>query len=191
MTIPLQAPVRTPDCPRSTNRAMGIARNAGAASARTPAAAPGTQPRNSRPPELPLIECAADGDRDDSASCEPGPRRPTIRTPFLPSSSHPVRDDCARRVGSNLLLEGCRDLTGGEAGIRTLDTGVSPYNGLANRRLQPLGHLPTGCSGVVMRRLGNVSVATESAQASRVVFERSLELPFEPRDSNEHRDGDY
>jgi hypothetical protein len=30
---------------------------------------------------------------------------------------------------------------GGEAGIRTLDTGFGPYNGLANRRLQPLGHL--------------------------------------------------
>ena len=33
---------------------------------------------------------------------------------------------------------------GGEGGIRTLDTGVSPYNGLANRRLQPLGHLSGG-----------------------------------------------
>ena len=33
------------------------------------------------------------------------------------------------------------NLTGGEAGIRTLDTGFGPYNGLANRRLQPLGHL--------------------------------------------------
>src|SRR3974390_3366939 len=31
--------------------------------------------------------------------------------------------------------------TGGERGIRTLGTGFSPYNGLANRRLQPLGHL--------------------------------------------------
>src|SRR5580692_1957096 len=30
---------------------------------------------------------------------------------------------------------------GGEGGIRTPGTGVSPYNGLANRRLQPLGHL--------------------------------------------------
>ena len=30
---------------------------------------------------------------------------------------------------------------GGEAGIRTLDTAFRPYNGLANRRLQPLGHL--------------------------------------------------
>jgi hypothetical protein len=33
------------------------------------------------------------------------------------------------------------NLTGGEAGIRTLDTAFRPYNGLANRRLQPLGHL--------------------------------------------------
>lgn len=30
---------------------------------------------------------------------------------------------------------------GGDGGIRTLDTGLSPYNGLANRRLQPLGHV--------------------------------------------------
>jgi hypothetical protein len=30
---------------------------------------------------------------------------------------------------------------GGEAGIRTLGTGISPYNGLANRRFRPLSHL--------------------------------------------------
>jgi hypothetical protein len=30
---------------------------------------------------------------------------------------------------------------GGEGGIRTPGTGFGPYNGLANRRLQPLGHL--------------------------------------------------
>ncbi len=30
---------------------------------------------------------------------------------------------------------------GGEAGIRTLGRGLCPFNGLANRRLQPLGHL--------------------------------------------------
>ena len=35
-------------------------------------------------------------------------------------------------------------LRGGEAGIRTLGTGVSPYNGLANRRIRPLCHL-SGC----------------------------------------------
>src|SRR6266850_3347507 len=32
-------------------------------------------------------------------------------------------------------------LVGGDAGIRTLDTALRPYNGLANRRLQPLGHV--------------------------------------------------
>jgi hypothetical protein len=31
--------------------------------------------------------------------------------------------------------------SGGEEGIRTPDRVVRPYNGLANRRLQPLGHL--------------------------------------------------
>ena len=39
------------------------------------------------------------------------------------------------------------DDLGGEGGIRTLDTGVSPYNGLANRRLQPLGHLSGSLAG--------------------------------------------
>ena len=32
-------------------------------------------------------------------------------------------------------------MSGGEGGIRTLGTGVSPYNGLANRRIRPLCHL--------------------------------------------------
>jgi hypothetical protein len=32
-------------------------------------------------------------------------------------------------------------LFGGEGGIRTLDTGLSPYNALAGRHLRPLGHL--------------------------------------------------
>ena len=30
-------------------------------------------------------------------------------------------------------------MNGGEGGIRTLDRGLSPYSGLANRRPQPLG----------------------------------------------------
>ena len=30
---------------------------------------------------------------------------------------------------------------GGEAGIWTLGAGIHPHNGLANRRLKPLGHL--------------------------------------------------
>src|SRR5882672_707366 len=58
----------------------------------------------------------------------------------------------AERFGGNLRLACQPHFTsarreqkvGGEAGIRTLDTGFSPYNGLANRRLQPLGHLTCG-----------------------------------------------
>ena len=33
---------------------------------------------------------------------------------------------------------------GGAGGIRTLDRALQPYNGLANRRLQPLGHSSIG-----------------------------------------------
>ena len=56
-------------------------------------------------------------------------------------------------AGDNMLAtptDGCREMekaqenlrkSGGEAGIRTLGTGLSPYNGLANRRFRPLSHL--------------------------------------------------
>ncbi len=40
-----------------------------------------------------------------------------------------------------LREEELRGSNGGEGGIRTLGTGVSPYNGLANRRIRPLCHL--------------------------------------------------
>ena len=39
------------------------------------------------------------------------------------------------------LAERALDYNGGEGGIRTPDTGFILYNDLANRRLQPLGHL--------------------------------------------------
>ncbi len=58
------------------------------------------------------------------------------------------------RAGTNrnakLLLEdnGLEfEQSGGEGGIRTPGTGFSPYNGLANRRLQPLGHLSVEVTG--------------------------------------------
>ena len=44
---------------------------------------------------------------------------------------------------------------GGEAGIRTLGRVLKPYNGLANRRLQPLGHL------TVSKTLGNLKISVE------------------------------
>src|SRR3954454_15254256 len=56
----------------------------------------------------------------------------------------------------------------GEIGIRTLDTGLTPYNGLANRRLQPLGHLSGGRGKVSKaRREGKpVPVGREGAPVS-------------------------
>jgi hypothetical protein len=51
----------------------------------------------------------------------------------------PSRD--AWRPAAPAKLQSASEEFGGEAGIRTLGTGFSPYNGLANRRLQPLGHL--------------------------------------------------
>src|SRR3954463_16406477 len=67
-----------------------------------------------------------------------------------------------------------RAKVGGEAGIRTLGTTFRSYNGLANRRLQPLGHLtvskllricgvrlarPVSGAPLPVRRLPHVSVA--------------------------------
>ncbi len=45
-----------------------------------------------------------------------------------------------------------RAKAGGDGGIRTLDRALQPYNGLANRRLQPLGHI-SGCHAYA-RRVG-------------------------------------
>src|SRR5437773_187591 len=56
-----------------------------------------------------------------------------VRAP--PTCKCPVGEGAKRTRG---VMSG---KTGGEAGIRTLDTAFRPYNGLANRRLQPLGHL--------------------------------------------------
>ena len=44
------------------------------------------------------------------------------------------------------------EISGGEGGIRTPGTSFSSYNGLANRRIQPLCHL----SGVGLQQLTTV-----------------------------------
>ena len=55
--------------------------------------------------------------------------------------------------------------TGGEGGIRTLGTGVSPYNGLANRRIRPLCHL-SGVRIFILPCLLLVTVALDSSRVS-------------------------
>jgi hypothetical protein len=77
----------------------------------------------------------------------------------------PSRKTLGDMVETALELEGKingqNNLTGGEAGIRTLGRSFSPYNGLANRRLQPLGHL-TAARNLSIRQAssyGNTAVA--------------------------------
>jgi hypothetical protein len=47
--------------------------------------------------------------------------------------------------------------TGGEGGIRTPGTSFSSYNGLANRRLQPLGHLSAALPADCRRHLRSIA----------------------------------
>src|SRR6266487_6238568 len=63
----------------------------------------------------------------------------SYETAECPTSN--VQCPTSRSVIGHSTLDIC--LSYGEGGIRTPDRGISPYNGLANRRLQPLGHLST------------------------------------------------
>jgi hypothetical protein len=62
---------------------------------------------------------------------------------FVPEETASIGSNCGNRasgfVPSN-CEKGPKTLIGGAGGIRTLDRALQPYNGLANRRLQPLGH---------------------------------------------------
>jgi hypothetical protein len=64
----------------------------------------------------------------------------TLKRCALCASRGYVRDysSCYRNIN---LSNNINELSGGDGGIRTLDTPLQAYNGLANRRLQPLGHV--------------------------------------------------
>src|SRR5580700_2461991 len=66
-------------------------------------------------------------------------------------------------------------LRGGEGGIRTLGTGVSPYNGLANRRIRPLCHL----SGVRIYSLPRRAGERFPASTTRVALILALKFVSE------------
>jgi hypothetical protein len=68
--------------------------------------------------------------RDERPSASEGRVRPPIR----------LRHSCFVVLVENITPASARSRNGGAGGIRTLDTALQPYNGLANRRLQPLGH---------------------------------------------------
>src|SRR5436190_20279225 len=73
-----------------------------------------------------------------------------------------------RMTARRFLVKRTKSARCGETGIRTLDTGLTPYNGLANRRLQPLGHLSN--IRVQSRRCGVVAQLTaRREQSSRAI----------------------
>ena len=74
------------------------------------------------------------------------------------------RDEARRR----------RAKSGGEAGIRTLGRAFRPYNGLANHRLQPLGHL-TATRNLSIRRASSYGNAAPSQIVPEIVPASSLE----------------
>jgi hypothetical protein len=49
--------------------------------------------------------------------------------------------NCGKHSGVQISPKCLKRWIGGDGGIRTLDRALQPYNGLANRRLQPLGHV--------------------------------------------------
>ena len=51
---------------------------------------------------------------------------------------------------ARICAKGAALVRNGETGIRTPDTDLTPYNGLANRRLQPLGHLSRTSRGIIL-----------------------------------------
>src|SRR5271165_5172396 len=70
------------------------------------------------------------------------PRRGERRSAWRERREIPRED--GRRAGKRRARR--LRIAGGDGGIRTLDRALQPYNGLANRRLQPLGHV-SGCAG--------------------------------------------
>ena len=67
------------------------------------------------------------------------------RSPRNRSVSPPrQRSETSTEIAARNSILSCNTsnlVGGGDGGIRTLDRALQPYNGLANRRLQPLGHI--------------------------------------------------
>ena len=66
---------------------------------------------------------------------------------------------------NHFLMDGC---FGGEGGIRTLDTGFSPYAPLAGECLRPLGHLSVYC---VLQSARTIPVSPAPVKSARNLFQ--------------------
>ena len=63
-----------------------------------------------------------------------------MNSPCLSEKRTADRETEHRRQRPKIPTRESQQEDGGAGGIRTLDRALQPYNGLANRRLQPLGH---------------------------------------------------
>jgi hypothetical protein len=84
---------------------------------------------------------AAIGGEHDGAIARAEWSLDSLREIDLPVRHAVILSDSGISVGITEMQPPDNKGNGGEGGIRTLGTGVSPYNGLANRRIRPLCHL--------------------------------------------------
>jgi hypothetical protein len=120
-------------------------------------------------------------------------RTPTIGNIVLRGRCH-WKQCAARFAGAKVLDRMCqpaRNLKipyqnqwdGGAGGIRTLDTPLQAYNGLANRRLQPLGHSSVGARRIESGLSGQTT-NWHPADANSPLWMRPLSVaaaqPFSP-----------
>ncbi len=103
-----------------------------------------------------------------AASCPPTPVGVGVEQGLVIPIRH--RHPCFVALVEKFIPASGRSRDGGAGGIRTLDTAFQPYNGLANRRLQPLGHSTIRTSAALPAkglcwlplRAGSLSAANQS-----------------------------
>ena len=119
--------------------------------------------------ETGLRMCPPEKSRDSEASL---PRSPFSAVHLVGQVSRKTGKCCVfRRQKGRFSLQ--FRLRGGEGGIRTLGTGVSPYNGLANRRIRPLCHLSAAGGATVYHVWAGVfSTAEKPSCISIAVLQR-------------------
>jgi hypothetical protein len=82
------------------------------------------------------------------------------------------------------------DKVGGDGGIRTLDRALQPYNGLANRRLQPLGHISSAKNPTRDICPTRLPIASAGARTSAgALAQQDLARPFVRRQAVGRRSG--
>src|SRR5271165_5771225 len=110
------------------------------------------------------------------------PRRGERRSAWRERREIPRED--GRRAGKRRARR--LRIAGGDGGIRTLDRALQPYNGLANRRLQPLGHISAArdvCTLAVICPTARVIARPAAPAQSRTAHAGDLATGLVERDA--------